>query len=372
MAHFMQPDEQANRLTTVPSTLPILPLRNTIAYPFSVMPLSIGLTRSVQLIEDAMRTERLLGLVAVPDSTVELPGPGQVYDTGTLASIQNAARTPDGNLQVVVQGIERFRIAEWVESPTYLRARIALAPDIVTADTELTALAQSLRQLAQDVAALSPLVPRVLRDFLTQVRDPRFLVYLVAASARLEVAEGQRLLETDDLKEKLRLLIAHLTREKEILGLRQKIQSEAKEEMDKAQREYFLRQQLKAIHKELGESGESQALSEEYRQKIEAAVMPEEAKQEALRELQRLEGMSPQAAEHSVIKTYLDWLVALPWNVRSTDAFNMAQARAVLDVDHYVLEEVKDRMLDHIAGLSGDVPFGIHADEVRCAPSQWA
>lgn len=349
MAHFMQPDEQTTRLTTVPSTLPILPLRNTMAYPFSLMPLGIGLPRSVQLIEDAMRTDRLVGLVAIPDRTVELPGPEQVYKTGTLASIQNASRTPDGNLQVVVQGIERFRITEWVETTPYLRARVEMAPDIVTTDTELAALERSLRDLAQEVAALSPHVPRELQDFLRQIRDPRFLVYLVAASARLEVAEGQRLLETDQLKDKFRLLIAHLSREKEILGLRQKIQSEAKEEMDKAQQEYFLRQQLKAIQKELGETGEGQAVVEEYRQKIEAANMPEEATQEALRELKRLEGMPTQAAEYSVIKTYLDWLVALPWNVLSTDELDITHARAVLDEDHYDLQEVKDRILEYLA-----------------------
>ena len=160
------------------------------------------------------------------------------------------------------------------KSTSYLRARITLAPDVVTTDTELAALERSLRQLAQEVAALSPHVPRELHDFLTQVRDPRFLVYLVAASAHLEVAEGQRLLETDELKDKFRLLIAHLSREKEILGLRQKIQGEAKGEMDKAQQEYFLRQQLKAIQKELGETDESQGGVEEYRQKIEAAQCP--------------------------------------------------------------------------------------------------
>ena len=242
-----------------------------------------------------------------------------------------------------------FRITEWVETTPYLRARVELVPDIVTTDTELAALERSLRDLAQEVAALSPHVPRELQDFLSQIRDPRFLVYLVAASARLEVAEGQRLLETDQLKDKFRLLIAHLSREKEILGLRHKIQSEAKEEMDKAQQEYFLRQQLKAIQKELGETGEGQAGVDEYRQKIAAANMPEEATQEALRELKRLEGMPTQAAEYSVIKTYLDWLVALPWNVFSTDALDITHARTVLDEDHYDLQEVKDRILEYLA-----------------------
>jgi ATP-dependent Lon protease len=259
------------------------------------------------------------------------------------------SRTPDNTLQVVVQGIERFRIAEWVQTTPYLRARVTLASDIVEADVELEALQGTLRELAQQVVALSPHVPRELRDFLGQVHDPRLLAYMVAAIARLQVSEGQQILEMDSVKDKFRRLITHLTHEKEILSIRHKIQTEAREEMDKAQRDYYLRQQLKAIQKELGETDENRATAEDYRQKIDAAKLPEEAKQEALRELQRLESLPPQAAEYGVIKTYLDWLVTLPWNVLSIDQLDIPHARAVLEEDHYDLQEVKDRILEFLA-----------------------
>ena len=349
MPNFMQPDEQTTRLTTIPSDLPILPLRSTLAYPFSVMPLAIGIPRSMRLIEDALQGDRLIGLVGMPDAKMEEPLPGQMYETGTMANIQNVSRTPDKTLQVVVQGMERFRIAEWLQTTPYLRARITLASDIVEADVELEALQGTLRELAQQVVALSPHVPRELRDFLGQVHDPRLLAYMVAAIARLQVSEGQQILEMDSVKDKFRRLITHLTHEKEILGIRHKIQTEAREEMDKAQRDYYLRQQLKAIQKELGETDENRATAEDYQQKIEAAKLPEEAKQEALRELKRLESLPPQAAEYGVIKTYLDWLVTLPWNVLSIDQLDIPHARAVLEEDHYDLQEVKDRILEFLA-----------------------
>jgi ATP-dependent Lon protease len=287
--------------------------------------------------------------VGIPDAKVEEPLPGQMYETGTMANIQNVSRTPDNTLQVVVQGIERFRIAEWVQTTPYLRARITLASDLVESDVELEALQGTLRELAQEVVALSPHVPRELRDFLGQVHDPRLLAYMVAAIARLQVSEGQQILEMDSVKDKFRRLITHLTHEKEILSIRHKIQTEAREEMDKAQRDYFLRQQLKAIQKELGEADENRATTEDYRQKIDAAKLPEEAKQEALRELKRLESLPPQAAEYGVIKTYLDWLVTLPWNVLSIDQLDIPHARAVLEEDHYDLQEVKDRILEFLA-----------------------
>jgi ATP-dependent Lon protease len=317
--HFMQPDIEASRLTKIPRDLPILPLRNILAYPFSVLPLAVGIQRSVKLIEEALQSDRLIGLVAMKDSGVEEPMPGQVYETGTLAIVQRVARASDNTLQVVVQGLERFRIAEWLDTTPYLRARIALAPDVVEADVELEALQHSVRALAQEVVALSPHLPKDMANFLDQIKEPRYLVYLIAANARLALPDGQRLLEMDSVKDKLRLLISHLEHEREVLALGQKIRTEAHEEMDKAQRDYYLRQQLKAIQRELGEADETVALIDEYRQKIETAKLPEEAKQEALRELKRLEGMPPQAAEHAVIKTYLDWLVGLPWNMLSLD-----------------------------------------------------
>ncbi|MGE3538095.1 MAG: endopeptidase La [Candidatus Tectimicrobiota bacterium] len=345
----MQPDEQTTRLTTIPSDLPILPLRSTLAYPFSVMPLAIGMSRSIRLIEDALQGNRLIGLVGMPDGSIEEPGPGQMYETGTMANIQNVSRTPDNTLQVVVQGIERFRITAWSDTTPYLRARVTLATDIVESDVELEALQGTLRDLAQQVVALSPHVPRELRDFLGQVHDARLLAYMVAAIARLKVQEGQEILEMDSVKDKFKRLITHLTHEKEILGIRHKIQTEAREEMEKAQRDYYLRQQLKALQKELGENDESRATADDYRQKIDAAQLPAEAREEALRELKRLETLPPQAAEYGMIKTYLDWLVILPWSTVSSDQLDIPHARAVLHEDHYDLQDVKDRILEFLA-----------------------
>jgi ATP-dependent Lon protease len=227
--------------------------------------------------------------------------------------------------------------------------KINLAPDLVESGLELDALERSLRELAQEVIALSPNLPDEVASLLDKVEDPRYLTYLVAANARLEIKKAQEILEADDVKDKLRALIAHLSHEKEILTLGKKIKTEAREEMDKAQREYYLRQQLKAIQKELGETEESDSVVAEYTEKMEKAKLPEEAKKEAQRELKRLSGMSPQAAEYSVIKTYMDWLVELPWEVLSEDHLDTSHARTVLDEDHYDLLEVKERIIEYLA-----------------------
>jgi ATP-dependent Lon protease len=251
-------------------------------------------------------------------------------------------------LQVIVQGLERFRVEHWIDTQPYLRAHVVLVPDVVEPGVELDALWRSLRDLAQEVISLTPSLPEEIGKLLNQVKDPRYLTYLVAANAGLEVAEGQRILEMHDVKDRLRALISHLAHEKEVLSLGHKIQTEAREEMDKAQREYYLRQQLKAIQKELGEIDEGQSSAAEYAEKIEKAHLPEEAKREAQRELKRLTGMSPQSAEYSVIKTYLDWLMELPWSFVSEDQLDINHAREMLDTDHYDLQEVKDRIIEYL------------------------
>ena len=335
--------------TNIPSELPILPLRNTVAFPFSMMPLSVGIPRSVNLVNDALNGDRLIGLVGMKYPEIEEPLPGQTYEVGTIAKVEHVTRSADNSLQVIVQGIERFRIDYWMADKPYLKAHIAIAPDKIEKDLELDALQRSLRELAQQVVALSPKFPKEVGDYLSQVKDPRYLVYLVASGTGLEVLKAQQILEIDSLKEKYRLLIGHLTREKEVLTIGKKIESEAREEMNKAQREYYLRQQLRAIQKELGESEPGQSEIDEYRLKIEDAALPEEALKEAERELKRLGGMSPQAAEYSVIKTYLDWLIDLPWSKASEDQSDIGRARAVLDEDHYGLEDVKQRLVEYLA-----------------------
>ena len=232
-----------------------------------------------------------------------------------MARILRVVRGQDGAMQVVVQGLERFRVQHWLESEPYLKARVTAAPEIIESDMETEALMTGLRELGREVVELSPNIPNEAARFLATVTDPRYLSYLVAANGQLEPEEAQRILELDSVKEKLRAVIAHLEHQKGVLSLGQKIRSEAKEEMEKDQREYFLRQQMKAIQKELGEMDESSSIAAEYTEKIAKANLPEEARKEAERELKRLSGMPPQAGEHSMIKTYLDWMVELPWSV---------------------------------------------------------
>jgi ATP-dependent Lon protease len=341
--------ENAHKHIELPEELPILPLRNIVAFPFSMVPLTVGVSRSVQLVDEALKGDRLVGLVGMKYPEIEEPLPGQTFDIGTVAKIEHVTRSADNTLQVLVHGLERFRIDYWLSDKPYLRARVAKAPDTVEEGLEMDALQRSLRELAKEVVSLSPNFPKEVGDYLTQVKDPRYLVYLVASGASLDMDKAQKILEQDSVKEKTRLLIAQLSREKEVLSLGQKIQSEAREEMSKAQREYYLRQQLKAIRKELGESEEGQSEVDEYVEKLEEADLPEEARKEAERELKRLASMSPQSAEYSVIKTYLDWLLDIPWKETSEDQTDIERARAVLDEDHYGLDDVKERIIEYLA-----------------------
>ncbi|MCU0584742.1 MAG: LON peptidase substrate-binding domain-containing protein, partial [Desulfobacterales bacterium] len=332
-----------------PAELPILPLRNTVALPYTILPLSVGVERSVALVEEAQKGDRLIGLVAMRFPEIEEPLPGQVHEVGTIARIERVAKSAEGTLNVIVHCLERFKVDFWTADKPYLKARIHVTPDASDLDLETVALQRSLLEVAQEVVALSPNYPKEAGEFLAQIKDPRYLVYLVANYAGLEMAAAQEILEAGDLKTKLRALIAHLSREKEVLSLGRKIQSEAREGMEKAQKDYFLRQQLKAIQKELGESDEPDSEAAGYAEKLEKADLPPEALKEARRELKRLEGMSPHAPEASIIKTYLDWLVDLPWGKTSEDKTEIDHARAVLDEDHYGLPDVKERIVEYLA-----------------------
>jgi len=333
----------------VPDELAILPLRDTVAFPSAVMPLAVGIARSVKLVEEAAQKDSLIGLVTSRDATVDEPGPQQVHQVGTVGRILRMARTTDGSLQVVIQGTHRFRVRHWLTSAVYLRARVEPAPEMTEADLETEGLVQGLRDLAHQVIELSPNIPKEASGFLASVGDALSLAYLVASNAQLPTGEALAVLEADSAKEKLRILIRHLEHQREVLTIGQKIRSEAKETMEKEQRDYILRQQMKAIQKELGDLDENQSIVAEYTAKLEKAGMPEEALKEARRELSRLGGMPPQAAEYSMIKTYLDWMVELPWSAASDDQLDITHARTVLDEDHYDLQEVKDRIVEFLA-----------------------
>ena len=344
-------EEQRHEKNAVdfPRELPILPLRNMVAYPLSVVPLLVGIPRSVKLIEDALSGDKLIGLVGMPDSSIEKPQPGQTYEVGTVARVDRVVRSSDNTLQVMVQGLERFKIDHWLDAGPYLKAEVQGLPDQVDEGVELDALQRSLGELSKEVVKLSPNLPDEITAFLDRITDPLNLVYVVAANAGLEVKDAQEVLEAHAATDKMRILIQHLTREKEVLNLGRKIESETKQTMDKAQKEFYLRQQLKTIQKELGEEEAGGSEAEEYREKLDDADLPDEVRKEADRELKRMSSMSPQSPEYSVIRTYLDWIVELPWRVSSEDRMDMEDARKVLDEDHYDLEDVKDRIIEYLA-----------------------
>jgi len=343
-------DFQERQVRTVPRELPILPLRNVVVFPFTVMPLAVGIPRSVRLIEEATQGSRLIGLVAMKDPRIEEPGPGEVYETGTVALIHKVVRDSDGNLTVVIQGLERFKILQWTAEKPYLKAEIELSPDQVEGSpVELEALRRSLLDITRRLVSLTPQLPDEIIEFISRLDDLRILIYLIASNVQMDIPVAQEILAMDSVSDKMRKLITVLSRELQVLELQQKIRSQAQSEVEKAQREYFLREQLKTIKKELGEADETTVEVEEYRRKIAEAGMSEEAEKEALRELSRMEKMPPQAAEYSVIKTYLDWLTSLPWQVLTEDNLDIEHARRVLDEDHYDLQEIKERILEFLA-----------------------
>jgi len=335
-------------LEQLPSELPVLPLRNMVAYPFTVLPVSVGIPRSVKLVNEAMHSNHLVVLATSFDPEVDEPTPDQVHTTGGLALIQRVAQNDKG-LQMVVTILERVKIVEWLGEEPYLRARIEVAPDAEEEDPEAEALRRRLIEVAQAVVALMPNVPSEVGQFLEQVESNRALVYMIAANANMELAARQELLETDSVNAKMRLMVATLAREREVLSIGQKISEETQEKLGKEQREFYLRRQLEAIRKELGETEDESAEVDNYRQKIDEAHLPKEAHEQANRELKRLERLSSQSAEYGVIKSYLDWLVELPWNKLSEDNLDIEHARQILDEDHYDLKQVKSRILEYLA-----------------------
>jgi ATP-dependent Lon protease len=333
----------------IPDTLAILPLRGVVVYPLTVIPLNVGQPRSVKLVDDAASGQRIIGLVASKNPELEAPGPDDLYRIGTAAVVHRLFRAPDGTIRLLVQGLGRFRLGEFVSTEPYLTARIAVSPETLEPGLEVEALVRNVTEQFQRIAELVPSMPAELVNAALSVEDPRQLVYTIATYQRMDLADAQQLLELDSVTEKLKKLLALLTKEAEVLELGRKIQSEAQSEMEKVQREYFLREQMKAIQRELGEANEQAVEVDEFRKKIAEAGMPEEALKEANRELDRLAKLPTAAAEYGVIRTYLDWLTSLPWSKLTPDNLDVSHARAVLDEDHYGLKDIKERILEYLA-----------------------
>lgn len=332
----------------IPEELPILTLKEQVAFPTLNMTLAIQ-AEATSLIEEAMKGDRIIGAVGIRNPVDDQSMTKRVFETGTVIRILYATLASDNTTLLVARGLERFRIDQWLSEKPYLKARITLAPEITETDIETDALFRSLRGLSQEVFSLMPNIPKEAVEGLASIRDPLHLAYIAAAHADIDFQKRQNLLEEDRLKVKLRESVTILSREKEVLALGKKIQTEAHDEMNKSQREYYLRQQLEAIKKELGETNGEKSESDEYRQRIEKSDMSDEARKEALRELDRFAQMTPQSAEYSLIKTYLDWLLDLPWNQLSEDQADIKVAREILDEDHYGLQEVKDRLIEYLA-----------------------
>ncbi len=336
--------------SNIPAELPVLPLRGVVVYPQTAVPLTIGQPRSIRLVDDAIASdERLIALVASRDPDLETPGPEDLYGIGTVAAIHRLFRAPDGTIRLVVQGMARCRIEEYLQSEPYLKGKIAIVPETVEEGAEIEALARNAREQFGRIADMIPSIPRELVASILDLEDPLQTAYTVANFQRMDLDDAQFLLEMDSVSEKLHKLANILVREVEVLQIGQKIQNEARSEIEKVQREYFLREQLKAIQKELGEADEQTAEVEEFRGKIDAAEMPAEADKQARRELERLSRLPTAAAEYGVIRTYLDWLVSLPWSILTQDNLDIANARKVLDQDHYGLEDIKERILEYLA-----------------------
>jgi ATP-dependent Lon protease len=334
----------------VPGTLPVLPLRETVPLPDTLTPLAVGQERSIRLVDDVLRGNRMLVMVASRNPEIEAPGPEDLYDVGVVGAIARMIKVPDGTMRVLVQGGQRVHIDHWVRQTPYLVAEVAERPDVVAApDAELEALVRNVRQTFSSIVEGNPYLPEELQLAIANIDDPGALSHLIAGSLRIKPEEKQELLEEVDVARRLRRLVEILARELEVISIGSQIQSQVQSEIDKNQREFVLRQQLEAIRKELGEFDESAAEANELREQLDAIELPEEVRRQVDRELKRLETLPPQAAEHGVIRTYLEWIASLPWDKSTEDNLDLAHAREVLDEDHYDIEQVKDRILEFLA-----------------------
>jgi ATP-dependent Lon protease len=333
----------------LPDALPVLPLRETVTFPETLTPLAVGQERSVKLVNDVLGANRMLAMVASRDPELDEPSPEDLHDVGVVGVVARMLKVPDGTLRVLVQGTQRVRLGPYVAEQPYLVARIAELPDVVEDGQELEALTRNVQRTFSEIIEQIPYLPEELQMAVANLDDPAALAHLIAGALRISVEEKQQLLEELNVVARLRHLSQILARELEVVQLGTQIQTQVQSEIDKGQREFFLRQQLKAIQDELGEGDEQQAEVNELREKIEAAKLPEDALKAAERELARLEKLPPAAAEHGVIRTYLEWLTELPWAVETEDNLDIAHAREVLDADHYDLEKIKDRILEYLA-----------------------
>ncbi|HYB29727.1 MAG TPA: endopeptidase La [Solirubrobacteraceae bacterium] len=333
----------------LPHQVGVLPLRDTVTFPDMLVPLNIGQSRSIELINEALRGERTIAMVASRHLEIESPSPEDLYTVGVLGVVARMIRVPDGTLRVLIQGGQRIRVTGWVSTEPYLVAEIEEAPDVVDQTPELVALTRNVQHTFTEIIEQVPYLPEELQVMVANVEDPSTLANLIAGALRIPAEEKQGLLEELDVGKRLRRLSEILARELEVVAIGSKIQSQVQSELDKGQREYFLRQQLKAIQEELGETDEIQAEVNQLREQLGAVELPEVVRKQVDRELARLERLQPAMAEYGVIRAYLEWIASLPWDEETEDNLDLEHARKVLDEDHYDIEQVKDRILEFLA-----------------------
>jgi len=335
----------------MPETVPVLPVRDMVVYPFMILPLYVGREKSIRAVEEALSRDRLILLVAQKDAEVEDPNSQEIYPIGTVTMIMRVLKMPDGRVKILVQGLARTRILEFLRKEPYFEARIAeiLDDEVPTMGVELEALIRTVKEQVSRSASVGKQISPDILVIINNLDHPGRLADLVASHLDLKVEQAVEILEITSPEERLRRISDFLRNEIELLEVQQRIQSQAKEEIDKTQREYYLREQLRAIQKELGETDERQQEIDEFSAKIEKAKMPSQVAAEAKTQLNRLARMHPDAAEASVVRTYLEWLIELPWSKQTRDKIDIERARKILDEDHYNLEKVKERILEYLA-----------------------
>ncbi len=343
--------KQAQQKATEPRVtpeLPILPIGDSVLYPGVIVPLSAENEKTIKLIDDAMGRDKTIGVFAQQAGEGDLPQ--RLYRTGASALITRMFRMPDGSLRALLQGLSRASITEVTQTEPYLKATIEVIPEQAPAkSTEMEAITRNLAALFQKVISLSPSLSEEVSITVANISDPGRLADFAAAHINLSIQEKQQVLETPAVEPRVTIVTSFLNRELEILELGTRIQSQIKDELSKGQREYYLREQIKAIQKELGETDERTAEINKFRERIEKAQLPEEARKEAERELERLSRITPQAAEYALSRTYLDWMTSLPWNRSTQDELDIDKTARILDEDHYGLQKVKERVLEYLA-----------------------
>ena len=342
--------EQQPQQTEASRVIPVLPVRDTVLFPHAVLPLTVGRESSVQLI-NSLGEEKQIIVVAQREARIDSPQPADLFSIGTLATVHKVVKMPNQSLFVFTEGLERVRLGEYVQLTPFLKANYESLPeDAPQAGPEIEALQRNVLTLFQQIVAGSPTLSDELQTVAINIDEPSRLVDFIASSLpSLSTMDKQEILESIDVLARLQKINKHLAKELEVQQLRNKIQSEVQDQVQQSQREYYLREQMKAIQKELGEQDENQRDVEELRKKIESAGMPEDVKKEALKELNRLSRMSPMAADYSITRNYIEWLAVLPWSKSSGTAVDIVKAKEILDEDHYDLQKVKDRILDYLS-----------------------